>query len=368
MTRGASRTSIIAAIVKKDFKEYTRDTFFVAMTIAGLIIYVAMFWLLPSSVEESIEIGVHSPGMEEAFAEIPEDEGLDFIPFKTAGGLKKAVGLDGGGTKKNLKIGIDFPDDFASRVAEGRRAEVTIYLDSSVPKAISRAVSSWVREMAFAITGNALPVTLLDEDTVILGEDRVGNQVPLREKMRPMFAFFILMMEVLALGTLVAGEVKERTVTAVLVTPARVSDFLLAKGIIGTAVAFTEVTLLMLLIRALSNNPIIMLLALLLGAVLVTGFGLIAGASGKDFINMIFFSLLFLIPLLIPAFAVFFPGSSSVWVKALPSYGLVQTIVGISAYDQSFREVLPHLGSLAAWCVLVFVAGWVMLKRKVESI
>ena len=105
--------------------------------------------------------------------------------------------------------------------------------------------------------------------------------------------------------------------TAVLVSPTRVSDFLAAKGILGTAMAFAQAVLLLLIIGSFANQPLILLCALLLGAVLVTGFGLIAGAAGKDFIETLFYGMAFMIPLMIPAIAVLFPGTAAVWVKDL---------------------------------------------------
>lgn len=56
-------------------------------------------------------------------------------------------------------------------------------------------------------------------------------------------------------------------------TPVRVIDFLAAKSIFGVALAFTEVALLALLIRAFAVNAPAVIMILLLGAALVTGFG-----------------------------------------------------------------------------------------------
>ena len=75
---------------------------------------------------------------------------------------------------------------------------------------IRRTVSSGIREIAYALRAalagrspaQALPITLPDEQTIVVGEDRLGKQVPLRDKLRPLMALLMLMMEALAL----AGE------------------------------------------------------------------------------------------------------------------------------------------------------------------
>jgi len=365
MSRKVSRASIIGSIIRKDAKEYSRDKFFTLITLMGLVAYVVMFWVFPSSVNETIKIGVHQTGMDKPLQELTEseDNGIKIIEFDTSDDLKTALGMTKKKADESIVVGMDFPDNFIANIAKGEKTRVKLYVDSSVPEEIRHAMSSWVRELAYAMTGSVLPVKMPDEKTIILGEDRTGDQVSMREKMRPLFAFFMLIMEMFALTSLVASEIQSRTVTAVIVTPARTSDFLAAKGILGTMLAFAETVLLMLLIRGFGNGPLILLLTLLLGAMLVTGLGLIAGASGKDFINMIFYSMVFLIPLIIPPIALLFPGTASFWVKVLPSYGLVQAIVGVSAYGDGWSETMPYLASLAAWCAVSFGIGWYTLKR-----
>ena len=57
MTGHVSRAAIVAAILRKDFAVHTRDRFFVFVTALGIVAYVAVFWLLPNSVDETITVG-----------------------------------------------------------------------------------------------------------------------------------------------------------------------------------------------------------------------------------------------------------------------------------------------------------------------
>ena len=366
----ASRASIIWAIILKDLRQFSRDKFFMYMTVIGLAAYVVLFWVLPNSVNETIRVAVHQTGMGGLLAAAgqTDEQGLEFVQFGTPEEFEKALGLGTEKPDERFDIGLEFPSNFLQSLTAGNRATVRVFVDGAVPAEIREAMSSFVRELAYALTGNPLPVTQLDQDTVILGEDRSGSQASLREKMRPLFAFMVLMVETLALGSLVAAEVQTRTVTAIVITRAKTSDFMIAKSVLGALFAFTQAALLMLLIRSFDNNPLILVTALALGAVLATGIGLVTGASGKDFIGLAFYSMIFLIPLMIPAFAALYPGSASGWVKVLPSYGLVQTIVGVATYGDGWREVLPYLGMLLAWCAALFAAGFFILKRKVESL
>ena len=173
------------------------------------------------------------------------------------------------------------------------------------------------------------------------------------------------MVEMMALATLVATEIQQRTVSAILVTPTSVNDFLAAKAILGTLLAFSQAVLLLALLGSFGSNTLVILVSVFMGAILVTGFGLWAGSAGRDFISIIFWSMLFLIPLIIPSFAVLFPGTAAPWIQALPSWGLVEAIVGATAYGEGFSELATPLVALAGWCVVTFAAGTFVLKRRV---
>jgi ABC-2 type transport system permease protein len=357
------RAGIIGAIIRKDLIAFTRDRFYVLITVLGLVFYVAMYWFLPDSVDETIEAGIHWPG---GFPqELAADDGLAFTSFESSAALEAAV--DGSGDT-SVPIGLDFPGGFTESVRSGTPATVRVLLTTDVPDEYRGAMTSFVRELAFLVAGEDLPVTQLDTTEVILGEDRAGDQVTLQEKMGPMFVFFVLVIETFALAALVAAEIQARTVTAVLATPTRISDFLAAKALIGTVLAFGEALLLVVLIGILGTSPLVLIISLLLGALLVTGFGMIAGSSGKDFIGIVFWSMLFMIPLAIPAIAVLFPGSAAPWVRILPSYGLIDSIVRATSYGDGLADLVGPLLLLAGWCVVAFAAGLFTLRRKVASL
>jgi ABC-2 type transport system permease protein len=241
---------------------------------------------------------------------------------------------------------------------------VTVFARPTFPGEYRTAVSTMVREIAFAVAGYELPVTEPAEETVVLGPSM--GPMPLRDTMRPLYAFMVLIMEAIAISVLISSEVQQGTMTALLATPAGITDVLASKGLLGTAIAFSESALVLLLIRGLGASPGIVLVALLLGAVLVTGIAMIAGSAGKDLVGTMMIGMLMLIPLAVPAFAVLIPGSVAVWVQALPSYGLVKTVTDTSMGGAGWTDALPWLGVLAAWCVASGAIGVAVLRRRVR--
>lgn len=400
MDRKVSRASIIATIVAKDIKAFSRDKIWVLLSIIGLAAYVGLFYALPDNVDEQITVGVHEYDLEEALGEFEEqEEGLSLVEFESeedmeaviAGDLQAWDTPDGlylrdreagdekpeDGDRLNIGIGLAFPEGFVQSAATGERATVTVYMDASVPSEYRNAMSSAVREIGYAVrtaaTGGTeedmLPVGWPDEDEIILGEDRIGAQIPMREKMKPMLAFFVLMIESFSLAGLVAMEVQSRTVTAVLVTPAKQSDFLLAKGLTGTLLASLQAALILGLVGGFTSTtwaPLVVII--LMGAVMVTGISLLVGSLGKDFMGTLYLGMLGLIPLIIPSFAALFPGTAAEWVRAMPSYGIIKALIDVTAYGESWSGIAPDLGVSFAWVLVILAAGVWALRRKVASL
>jgi ABC-2 type transport system permease protein len=358
---------IVGAIIKKDLRLFSRDLFYAMMTGLGLVIYVAMFWVLPSSVDETLRLGVHAPGLADLIGGAPVDgpeEGLAVVTFDSTDALREAVAA---GTD-DLAAGLDLPEGFVEDIRAGQRPTITVFLTGDAPPEIRDTIEGFVGEIAYAIAGIEPPVVMPALEDVVIGTDRAGDQLSLQDRFRPLFAFLVLMIETFALAGLVANEISGRTVVAILVTPATTAEFLLAKVAVGTGLAFSQAVLLLALIGALGSGALTLLVAILLGSLLVTGVGLLAGSTGRDFLGIVFWSMLFIIPLTVPAIAGLFPGAAAAWVRALPTYGLVSTITAVTVDNASFGAVAGDLAVVAVWCVVVLGVGLVVLRRKVATL
>lgn len=363
-----ARAGIVLAILAKDLRAFARDRFYVFVSILGLVAYVAVFWLLPSTVDESVSLGIHldeaGPLVGAAGAlgagEVA-NQGLDLVTFPSGADLEDAVATGG-----DVVAGLDFPDDFIATLAGGGRTTVRVLLRDDTPEELRPALSAMVRELAFVIAGETPLVTAPDLQEAVLGTDRSGSQISLRDQMRPVFVFFVLLVEMFALGSLVASEIHQRTLGALLVTPARASDVLAAKALLGTMLAFSQAMLLLVATGSFTRAPALLTVSVLLGALLVTGFGLIAGSTGRDFVGIVFWSMIMMLPLAVPAFGALFPGTAAIWIRALPSYGLVQVIVGATSYAEGWRDAFPDLVALLLWCLAALAAGVLLLGRRVR--
>ncbi len=372
------RAAIVRAIVAKDLREFSRDRLWMVLTPLMLVFYVGILWLLPSTVDESIKVGVYARGLTGSFAAVFDsdavsaEQALVVVPFEDRETLEHAV-IEGtevvvDGRRQHVDIGIAFPDGLAEALANDEPATVTIFVDAAVPAEVQTAMDAFVREATYAMAGVGMPVTQPEQELVVVGDDRVGAQISAQERMIPLIAVMVLLVESMALAGLVAVELQTRTAKAVIASPATVADLLGAKGLTGTLLAFSQAGLVLLLVGAFWHEPLLLALALLIGSVMTAGFGMLAGSAGRDFMTTIFLSMVFIIPMAVPAVAALFPGAASFWVQLLPTYGFIETIVGVTAYGESWGESAGYLLMSTAWCVAIFAAGWFILRRRVEAL
>lgn len=358
----SARTSRIAAIVGKDMRELVRDRFLLLISILALVVYTVVYYLLPTQVDEFVRIGVHQP---QGVTVVPELKlpGLTIQRYDTSEALKQAIAEDGA-----LMGGIDIPADVVARTERGETVTLSVYIDARTPVEARRLIAATVRELTFYALERPLPVTLPDLSKIFLGRDQMGHQLSPQDKFRGLIVLMLLGMEMIALGSLISREVQARTVTAILVTSTTVFDFMVAKATFGTGLAFFQSLAIVTAIGAIFVAPAALLVLLFLGALMFTGFGMLAGARGRDFTEVMFWVMLFFIPALVPAIAMLFPGTASLWIKLFPTYPLATALDAVFSDGAGLLDLGPKLAALLAWDIVIFGLGWAILARKVVRI
>lgn len=347
---------IIGVLVAKDLSLFFRNRFFTLITVLGLVAYLVIYFIMPQAVNENLEIGLYAPVMLPAFEQM-QGEGLEIERVESEELLKEGV------TEGQYVAGIVLPADIMEGFVSGQKPKISVYFASDVPEEIKDAVEVLIRELAYQQAGQVLTIEITAE---IIGPDMLGMQIPPRDRMRPLFAILLIMTETFGLANLISEEIERRTINALLVTPVSVKDLFFAKGIIGVSLAFVQAALLMAIIGGMSQQPLIILTALLLGAVLVTGIGFIIGALGKDMMSVMAWGMVALIPLFIPSFGIMFPGIATGWVKVIPSYYLVDTVHRVANFGAGWGDVWYNLVVLLGADLALAWIGIMALGRKLR--
>jgi len=345
---------IIRALVAKDLSLFFRNRFFTIVTILGLVFYIVIYFVMPKSVNENLEIGLYAPVMLPALEQM-QGEGLEIERVESEDLLKEGV------TEGRYVAGITLPADIMEGFVSTQKPVISVYFASDVPKETKDAVKVMIRELAYQQAGQALAIEVSEE---IIGPDLAGMQIPPRDRMRPLLAIMLIMVETLGLANLISEEIERCTINALLVTPVSVKELFFAKGITGVSLAFVQSALFMAIVGGINHEPLIILLTLLLGAILVTGVGFIIASLGRGFMSVLIWGMPILIILFIPAFGVMVPGTVTGWVKAIPSYYLVDTVHRVANFGAGWGGIWLNLVVLVGFDLALVWIGIMALRRR----
>jgi ABC-2 type transport system permease protein len=347
---------IVNSLVAKDISLFFRKKGIVALTVLGLVFYLVIYFVMPPNVNEDLKIGLYAPSVPFGL-EMAKQEGLDIEIVDSEDILQSGV------TDGTYLVGISLPADIQQQLASGEKADVQLYFTADAPEEIREAMVTLIKELAYMQTGQLLPVEI---STEILGEDMLGNQIPPRDRMRPLFAVFIIFMEILGLANLLSEEVERRTAQALLVTPVSTVDLFAAKSIAGIGLAFVQAVIFMAIVGGMNVQPLIIVVALLLGSAMATGIAFLISAFAKDFMSVLAWSIPALVILLVPSFSVLFPGSITGWIEVIPSFYLVDTVHRVANFASGWGDIWMNLVILLAFSIVILWAGILVLRRKFQ--
>ncbi len=344
----------IRALLKKDLALFVSNRFYFLITVVGMVFYIAIYFLLPPTIDEELSLAFYAPEMPPAFEQLAGQPGADIKLFDSVESLKDAV------QNGDYQAGIALPADIMDIWAAGGQPQITIYYQASSAPEVSQAIVTLVKELAYAQTGQALNFQTTEE---VLGPDMLGAQIALRDRMRPLLAVFILLVEIMSLASLISVEIDQGTAQALLVTPLRPRELFVAKGILGIGLALGQAVLFMALVGGFDAQPLIVLTTLLLGSAMVVGIGFLLASLARDVTVVTGWGLLALIILAIPGFGTTIPGLLSSWTKVIPSYYLTDTINRVVNYRAGWADIGLNLAILAAVTCAIVALGLFSLRR-----
>lgn len=348
---------IIRVLIQKDVTLYFRNIMSAAFTALFLVFFFTVYFVMPSTADDTLKIGIYTEVIPPSFMEAEQEEGLEIIMASSEEDLKSGV-IDA-----DYIAGIALPDDFLEKLYSGEKPLVNLYFTPDAPDEIKEIVAILVRELAFQEIGKSIELESTEE---VIGPDLLGTPIAPRDRLRPWAVILIILMETLFMANLLAEEIERRTINALLVTPVTIKDMFAAKGLTGITLALLQAIVFMVVVGGLNAQPLIIILTLLLGSILVTGIGFLLASVSKDFMSVMGWGIPVLIIMIIPALSVIFPGVVTGWVKIVPSYYLFDTIHRVSNFSSDWVDIWMNLIILAGFCVISIFAGIMVLKRRFQ--
>lgn len=352
---------ILGTLILKDLKLYFRNRFFAFITILGLVAYIALYLAMPQNVDEDLTLAVYAPGIPDIFVNLLNSNDIQIAALETDEALQQAV-ID-----NQYAAGVVLTNETISGIMRGQETTVTVYFASDAPEEITGAIRTVLRlafnELSYTLSGDPLQIEFLEE---IVGPDMTGQQIPARDRLLPLLAIMLLVMEMMGLGSLIAEEIEKGTLKALLITPVNIPGLFSAKAVMGISLAFVQAAIMMALTGNLTEQPLLVLVTLLLAALVVTGLAFLIASASRDFLGVMAWSILIIILMMIPSYGVVFPGVINNWAKILPSYYMVDTIHQVVNFGASWDAVWGNLLILFVMGMAFMGAGMLVMERKLR--
>lgn len=348
---------IILALIKKDLQIFFSNQFFALVTGLALVAYAGVYFAMPSTVDETVEMAIFGPSLPTQFTDSFAEAGVVLKNMETKAALETAV------TDNDYPVGVVLPQDLLQTLAAGQQGQIALYFSPEFPEELKDAYIVFFEEIGYNLSGQRLNIQTHEE---VLGVDRAGEQIPQRDKMLPLFAVLILAMETLGLASLISSEIEAGTLRALLITPVRMEGLFVAKGVVGVGLAFLQSVILMAVTGGLSQQAPLIIVALLLGSLLVTGIGFLLASVSTDIMSVMAWGVPAILLISLPAMSLLLPGLTTDWVKIIPSYYLIDTVYQAAVLNVGWAEAGTNLLILLAFALAFMGLGVVVLRRKFQ--
>lgn len=346
---------IILALIKKDIQIFFSNQFFALVTGLALVAYAGVYFAMPATVDETVKMAIFGPSLPTQFTDSFDEAGVILKNMDSKAALETAV------TDNDYPVGVVLPQDLLQTLAAGQQGQIELYFSPDFPEELKDAYIVFFEEIGYNLSGQKLNIQTHEE---VLGVDRVGEQIPQRDKMLPLFAVLILAVETLGLASLISSEIEAGTLRALLVTPMRMEGLFVAKGTVGIGLAFLQSVILLAVTGGLGHQALLIIVALLLGSMLVTGIGFLLASVSTDIMSVMAWGVPAILLISLPAMSLLLPGLTTNWVKIIPSYYLIDTVYQASTLNVGWADVGSNLLILLAFALAFMGLGIVVLRRK----
>jgi ABC-2 type transport system permease protein len=351
----------LRTLIAKDFTLYFRNRFFAFITVAGLIIYVLLYAVLPATVDETLTLAVYAPTIPPIFLTVLSGNEITIATLESEAALRDAV-LHG-----QYPAGVALPGEVVGAILRGEETRVTVYFASDAPPEVVAALRSVLRlafnELSYTLSGRPLNLNLNEQ---IIGRDMTGQAIAFRSRLLPLLAILLLLLESMGLGSLITEEIEAGTLNALLVTPVTVSGLFASKAIFGILLAFVQAALLMALTGSLRHEPILILTTLLISALTVTGFAFLIASFSRSMMSVMAWGVLLVFVMLVPSYGVVIPGMMTEWARAIPSYYMFDTLHQVVNFGASWGTVSGNLIVLFLMGIGFMTAGILVMHRRLR--
>lgn len=338
-------------VLRKDFALGPRSPFFLyAILLPGIMTLVIQV-AFGSLFDPQPRMGIVDEGSSEITAAVEEMEGIELTIYEDAEVLMADV------EQNDLDAGLVLPAGFDQAVEDGEQPPLEFYLGGESLASNRIILSVTTLDLVREIEGAEAPVEV---EVVNFGTEGL----PISTRLIPIIVFYALVMAgIFVPGSSLVQEKEEGTLMAMLVSPVKTNEVLLAKWIMGVAFAAFMSIVTLILNQAIGGNWLDVFVVVFVAGMLSASIGLLFGAFAKD--STVLFGLVkgLGIFLFAPALFYIFPEWPQWIAKLFPLYWILEPIWQVSIMGESISTVWFELAIALMITVAIGVLTVFTAKR-----
>jgi len=323
---------LTATILKKDFASGTRSPVFLWALVLPLAITLVLQVAFGSLFQPKPRLGVVDRGSSRLVRAVQATDGLRVRVFGSAEALRAAVEAN------DVDAGLVLPPGFDEAVKAGERPKLTFWMSGESYAANRIVLAVTTIDLLRTLEGKQPPVEVRIQSVGTAG-------LPISVRLVPLIVFYALVMAGLFVPSSSLVEEKEQgTLKALLVTPARTADVLVAKWALGVVLASAMSVVTLVLNRALGSNWPEVLVVVAVAAMLTSALGIVVGALASDsqmLFGIVKGSGIFLFA---PVAFYLFPDWPQWIAKLFPLYWIIDPIWRVAVLGGHLSEVASEVG------------------------
>jgi ABC-2 type transport system permease protein len=346
-----SRTLVV---LRKDLRLGPRSPVFLWVLLLPLLITFVLQVAFGSLFDPQPRLGIVDEGSSSIPGAVEALDGIELTMLDDPALLRDRV------ESNDLDAGMVLPAGFDDAVRDGERPPLTFYIggESLASNRIVLAVTTI--DLVRGLEGRAAPVDVRIDS---FGEDLQ----PLAVRLVPFITMYALLIAGVFLPSFsLADEREKHTLDALVVTPTRLSEVVLAKGVLGFVLAIAMALATLWLNGALDARPFALVVVLLIAGLLLVEVGLVYGTASKDVTGV--FTLIkgtgFI--LLGPTIFYVFPDWPQWVARLFPTYWVIDPIYQVTINGAGLGDVrVDLLIALAVVAAMVVPIRW--LTNRLET-
>jgi ABC-2 type transport system permease protein len=344
-------TRRVGTLIKNEVFHGSKDAILVMSVVMPIVLALFVNLAFGNIFTDRAKLGIYDGGNSQLSTRLGSTDSISLKTYQNELDLRAAA------ASGSIDMGIVLPDDFDANLTTGTvRLKAYVWGESLAKnRAIIPAV---LADAVHEIAGANLPVNI---ETVALGDE---SSVPWSDRLLPLTVLMAIFYGGMMLpASSLIKEKQRRTLEAINVTPATVTDIFTAKGIIGAVLATIMGVLTLAISTSFGSSPALLVVVLGLGAVLAAEIGLLVGAYVRDMNTLFAFWKFGGILLFGPAIIYMFPQIPS-WIGYIfPTFYVIKPVVDISVSGLGFGSVSLYIAILIAIVIVMALVVMSIVRR-----